>query len=685
MSVAKTLLETGERKALEALLTEAGIELSLAEVLERLAGIAAAPSDTVSGPALEIISPVLDGLLNSDLDQKLRSLILRIARRYELSLSKTPAAERLELLRNQLRRLDLDGFIVPRTDEHQGEYVSFRAQRLAWLTGFDGSAGVAIVLSSKAAIFVDGRYTLQARDQVDEQCFEQRHVTDEPPEEWLATNAGGGARIGYDPWLHTVGNLDRYRKAMERIEADIVAVDINPIDAVWDDQPAPPLSPIIAHEAAFTGETTASKRMAIGDAMRKKGADVAVLTAPDSIAWLLNIRGGDMPNSPLPSSFALASADGRLDWFVDRRKLTGDLSEHLGNQVCVRDPEELGPRIETLANEAKTVLIDPVTAPAWIVGQLDQGSAKVVRAVDPCQLPKACKNPVELDGMRAAHVRDGAALSRFLAWVSATAPATQLDEISAAQKLAEFRSAGENFRGLSFDTISGAGANGAIVHYRVSGKTCRPLRSGELYLVDSGAQYLDGTTDVTRTIAIGAPSAEMRDRFTRVLKGHIGLATCRFPVGTTGSQLDILARLALWEVGLDYDHGTGHGVGSYLSVHEGPQRIAKIPNKVPLKPGMILSNEPGYYRTGEYGIRIENLVAVVECDKEPEQERAMLSFETLTLAPIDLTLVDPALLGEAGIKWLNRYHKRVFDRISPLVDDATVTWLQTATAEVAFD
>ena len=409
-----------------------------------------------------------------------------------------------------------------------------------------------------------------------------------------------------------------------------------------------------------------------------------VLTQPDSIAWLLNLRGGDVPCNPLPLSFAILRDDSTVAWFVDDRKLVPEVATHLGNGVEIRAPEALGPTLDELGRQGQAVQADPASAAAWVFHRLEAAGASPVEGADPCQLPKAIKNPVELEGTRRAHRRDGASLTRFLAWLAAEAPARaangrELGELEASARLRALREENPEFRGLSFDTISGAGSNGAIVHYRATEKTERKLALGELFLLDSGAQYPDGTTDVTRTVAIGEPTAEMRDRFTRVLKGHIALATARFPMGTTGSQLDSLARAPLWQAGLDFDHGTGHGVGSYLSVHEGPQRISKVPNRVALAPGMIVSNEPGYYKTGAFGIRIENLVTVIESPTQEGDERPMLAFETLTLAPIDLALVEPALLRAEEIAWLDAYHARVRETLTPLVDPETAVWLARTT------
>jgi Xaa-Pro aminopeptidase len=591
-------------------------------------------------------------------------------------------AARVRKLREELARRGLAGFVVPRADEHQGEYVPARARRLAWLTGFTGSAGLAVILAERAAIFVDGRYTLQVRDEVPASLFEYRHLTEQPASDWIAANLGAGQVLGYDPWLHTVGEVERYQAAAAKAGGSLAALADNLVDAIWQDQPAPPLGPVVPHELRFAGKPAAEKRHEIAAAMTASNVDAAILTAPDSIAWLLNIRGGDVARTPLPLSFAILNRDASVELFIDRRKLAAGMEKHLGNEVAVQPPGEFGPALDRLGAAGKRVQLDPGSASAWIFARLGAAGAVLQRAADPCQLPKACKNPVELAGTRAAHRRDGASLTRFLAWLAREAPSGTLAEIAASDRLEAIRREGENFRDLSFDTISGAGANGAIVHYRASPQSEKRLLPGTLYLLDSGAQYLDGTTDVTRTIAIGEPSAEARDRFTRVLKGHIALATCRFPAGTTGSQLDVLARHALWQIGLDFDHGTGHGVGSYLNVHEGPQRISKVPNTQPLLPGMIISNEPGYYKTGAYGIRIENLVIVTPCTDLPDAEREMLCFETLTLAPIDRNLVEPALLTKDEIAWLDAYHARVREALTPQLDAATAQFLAAATRPI---
>ena len=589
------------------------------------------------------------------------------------------AAERLAALRAHLAAARLDGFIVPHSDEHQNEFLPPRAERLAWLTGFTGSAGMAVVLADQAAVFVDGRYTLQVRAQVDSELYSYHHLIEEPVVDWLGPNLSTGMRLGYDPWLHGVRGVERMRKACDSADAELVAVDANPIDAVWTDQPPPPQTPVVPHELRFAGISSADKRQELAQKLTDAETAAVVLTQPDSIAWLLNVRGNDVAHTPLPLSFAILNADTTVDWFVDPVKVSDDLVAHLGNGVSRHAPAALGKALDRLGKAGAPVQACPDTAPSWVFERLTGAGADIRRASDPVTLPKAIKNETELDGTRAAHRRDGAALTRFLAWLAATAPGGAVTEIGAVEKLGDIRGQGDLFRDLSFGTISGSGPNGAIVHYRVTPETDRVLESGELYLVDSGAQYLDGTTDVTRTVAVGAPSAEMRDRFTRVLKGHIAIATARFPAGTTGAQLDALARQFLWQSGLDYDHGTGHGVGSYLGVHEGPQRISKAGSTQALFRGMIVSNEPGYYKEGGFGIRIENLVAVVSLDGIEGAERDTMGFETLTLAPIDQACIEPSLLSDGERAWVDGYHARVLFEIGPLVDDQTRDWLAAAT------
>jgi Xaa-Pro aminopeptidase len=661
-------------------LREAGSTYDPQGVAALIEGVLAAPAEVGTSWHALVADPVTPALAGA-----LEALQAAKAKTYRNGLSaqdfeELPRSERLSRLRQELAAQGLDGFVVPRADEHQGEYVPLRGQRLAWLTGFTGSAGMAIVLRDRATLFLDGRYTLQAAAQVDMQLFEIHHLIDEPPARWIGAALAPGAVLGYDPWLHTPQEVDRFRAAAEMAGATLCPVAENPLDRAWSGRPVAPIAPVVPHPDRFAGESAQSKRTRIGRALAEEGAAAVVLTMPESIAWLLNIRGGDVPHTPLPLSFAILRQDGSVSLFIDRRKLVPGLERHLGNGVTVMPPEQFGPELDALAGEGGRVRVDPATGASWVFARLEAAGAQIHRGADPCLLPKACKNPIELDGTRAAHRRDGAALTRFLAWIAHEAPKGGLTEIAASDRLEALRREGEHFRDLSFATISGAGSNGAIVHYRAMPETEKRLEPGTLYLLDSGAQYLDGTTDVTRTMAIGAPTPEMRDRFTRVLKGHIALALARYPKGTTGTQLDAFARRALWQKGLDYDHGTGHGVGSYLGVHEGPQRISKAPNGQALLPGMIVSNEPGYYKTGAYGIRIENLVLVQPVDDAAERE--MLGFETLTLAPIDRNLIDPSLLGDEEIAWLDAYHTTVRETLTPLVDPETARWLADATAPI---
>ena len=587
-------------------------------------------------------------------------------------------ASRLADLRNKLAEQGLDGFVVPHSDAYQNEFLAPNAERLAWLTGFTGSSGTAVVLADRAAIFVDGRYTLQVRDQVDGALYDYRHSVDTPVSGWLAETLGNGQCLGIDPWLHTQSGAECLRRSVEGAGAELIFLETNPLDEIWHDRPPPPMAPAVPHGEGFAGRSSADKRRTIGAALAGEGLDAVILTQPDSIAWLLNVRGGDIDHTPLVLSFAILQTNGCVDWCVAPGKRSDGLDAHLGPDIALHAPEDFAALLSELKD--KRVLADPDSAAAWIFDRLAVAGATVLRGNDPVTLPKAIKNEVELAGTRAAHLRDAVALAKFLHWLSEEAETGEFDELSAAAKLAEFRATGEHFRDLSFATISGAGPNGAIVHYRVTEETNRALRPGELYLVDSGAQYLDGTTDVTRTVAIGVPTDEMCDRFTRVLKGHIALATARFPFGTRGVQLDSLARLALWQGGFDFDHGTGHGVGSYLGVHEGPQRISKVGSAVPLHPGMIVSNEPGYYKEGAYGIRIENLVAVTAPEDAGDGGQPMLGFETLTLAPIDRSLIEVALLDDRERTWIDAYHARVAAEVGPLLDDVTAAWLSNVTA-----
>ncbi|QUD89222.1 aminopeptidase P family protein [Phenylobacterium montanum] len=585
------------------------------------------------------------------------------------------------LIRQAMQAQGLDGFLVPHEDEHQNEYLPAANDRLAWATGFTGSAGAAVIFADKAAVFVDGRYTLQVRDQVDHELFEILDLVEGGVPAYLEHAAKAGQTIGYDPRLHSPDALDRLRAAAAKAGATLKAVEANPLDQAWGaERPAQPKAKVVPQPLEFSGESSESKRQRIGAALTEAGADAAVLTAPASIAWLFNVRGGDVIRSPLPLAQAILNADGTARLFLDPDKVSENLLAWLGNGVRLESPEALAGALAELKD--RQVLIDPAQSSAWYFSALEDAGAKVVRAADPCALPRACKNAVEIEGTRQAHIRDGAALTRFLHWAATEAQASLPDEVTVVETLEGFREATGALKDLSFDTIAGAASNGAIVHYRPTERLNKRTEAGSLLLVDSGAQYMDGTTDVTRTVAIGEPTAEMRQRFTLVLKGHLALARVRFPAGTTGSALDILARAALWQAGLDYDHGTGHGVGSYLGVHEGPQRIAKAPNSVALKPGMILSNEPGYYKAGEYGIRIENLQVVTEAEPIPGGERPMHGFETLTLAPIDRRLVDKSLMTAEEIAQLDAYHAKVLDTIGPKLDGEARAWLAEACAPI---
>lgn len=585
----------------------------------------------------------------------------------------------LESLRLELQRRDLTGFIVPHADEYQNEYVPACAERLAWLTGFTGSAGTAIVLAQEAAIFVDGRYTLQIGDQVDRQHFTFNHSGDHPPALWLEYHVRPSNRIGYDPWLHTPKDLERYQKACDRAEAQLIPCSPNPIDQVWSERPAVPLGLIQPHLLEFSGKSSQEKREELATNFRDDGVDAAIISAPDSIAWLLNIRGSDVSHTPLPLCQAIIYSTGRVAVFVDSRKVSPGLASHLGPDVSLESPEAFEVAIQQLGQQGQQVLCDPTKTNSWIFSTLTTHGARLTHGDDPCSLPKACKNAVEIQGAYAAHERDGVAVCRFLAWLARETPHGHVTEIRAAAYLEGCRQQQILWEDASFPTISGAGSNGAIVHYHSTPETDRPLERGTLYLVDSGGQYLDGTTDVTRTVAIGEPADEPRDRYTRVLQGHIALATAKFPEGTTGSQLDALARAPLWAMGLDYDHGTGHGVGSFLGVHEGPQRISKSANDVVLKPGMIVSNEPGYYKTGAFGIRLENLVVVTREKMLKDSNRPFFAFDTLTVVPFDRKLIVVDLLSTHERAWVNAYHFRVWQCLESKVDADTRAWLEEAT------
>jgi Xaa-Pro aminopeptidase len=581
----------------------------------------------------------------------------------------------LTALRQELARQGLDGFIVPRADEHLGEYVPAAAERLAWLTGFTGSAGMAVVLAGTAAVFTDGRYVLQLAEQTDANAWQQLHITEEPPPAWLARHAPKNGRIGYDPLLISEEGLTRYTDA----ELRMVAVERNPIDTVWSDWPSPPSAPALPHPLAYAGRTSEDKRADVAKVLRDAKQDAAVLTDPASVAWLLNIRGGDVPFTPFALGFALVHADGATDLFMDAGKLPAETRAWLGNAVSISDRDALGPALGKLAD--KTVRVDPAGSPVWFAQQLLKAGAVVSSGSDPCLLPKACKNATEQQGVRKSHERDAVAVCRFLHWLSVAAPAGQETEMSAAEALLGFRRQVDGFRGESFPAISGAGEHGAIIHYRVTDESNRPIKPNEVYLIDSGAQYPDGTTDITRTVWTGSnnPPDDVRDRVTRVMQGHIAIATSVFPKGVGGAHLDAFARRALWQAGLDYDHGTGHGVGSYLSVHEGPVSISRLARPVPIDAGMILSNEPGFYLPDHYGIRLENLLLVQPADL-PDARKPFLCFETLTLAPFDRRLLQPALMTAQERAWLDAYHARVLRMVGPALGEVELGWLTTACA-----
>lgn len=587
-------------------------------------------------------------------------------------------AARIAALRAELKRRGLSAFILPRADAHQNEYVPPSEERLAWLTGFTGSAGTAIVATDRAVLFVDGRYTLQARDQIDGSLFTVAHLVETPPDQWIGKNLSAGMTLGYDPWLHTADGAEKLAKACASVGAKLVPVDGNPVDAIWTDRPAPPLGTIVPHDLRFAGEDVPGKLLRIRDMIAKLRADALVVSDPHNVAWTFNIRGSDVAHTPLPICDAIIPKDGRPSLYIDGRKLDNAMRSRLEEFADVREPGEFIKGLETLGRAKANVRLDQATAADALSRIVTAAGGTLSRGPDPISAMKAEKNDTEIKGTREAHRRDGAAMARFLAFLDREAAKGKLTEIDAVAALESFRRDTGLLKDVSFPTISGAGPNGAIVHYRVTRKTNRAIKSGELFLVDSGAQYEDGTTDITRTIVVGQPTADMRTHFTLVLRGHIAIARAVFPEGTTGSQLDTLARQYLWQHGLDFDHGTGHGVGSYLSVHEGPARISKL-GTVALKRGMILSNEPGYYKTGAYGIRIENLVLVVDGPTIAGGERPLNAFETLTLAPIDRRLIDPSLMSPDEIAWLDAYHARVAETIGPLVDKETLGWLRSAT------
>jgi Xaa-Pro aminopeptidase len=601
---------------------------------------------------------------------------------FEDRTERAASGARVAALHTELARRGLTGFIIPRSDRHQNEYVPASEERLAWLTGFTGSAGAVIVLMERALLFVDGRYTLQVREQVDTSLFTIEHLVETPPDRWIETNLTSADRLGYDPWLHTVESAERLAKACAAAGATLVAVEPDLIDEIWSDRPAPPLGAVVLHDLRFAGEAAEDKLARIRAELVKLRADALVVSDPHAVAWAFNIRGADVAHTPLPLAFAVIPQAGRPALFVDGRKLSNDVRDRLEGIADIREPADFVQALAALGQARKTVRLDQATAADALARLVTSHGGKITRGTCPIALMKAIKNPAEISGARAAHVRDGVAMTRFLAWFDREARRGALTEIDAVAALESFRRDSGLLKDISFPTISGAGPDGAIVHYRVTSKTNRGIAPGELFLIDSGGQYQDGTTDITRTVAVGAPTVEMCERFTQVLKGHIAIARAVFPDGTTGAQLDSFARQFLWTQGLDFDHGTGHGVGSYLSVHEGPARISKL-GTTALRRGMILSNEPGYYKAGAYGIRIENLVLVVEAAPVPGAEKRLNAFETLTLAPIDRRLVVADMLTPDEMDWLDGYHACVAQTLSPLVDDETRAWLAAATRPLA--
>jgi Xaa-Pro aminopeptidase len=589
------------------------------------------------------------------------------------------SAPRVAALRAELVKRGLDGFLVPRADRFQNEYVPPSDERLAWLTGFTGSAGAAIVLADRAVVFVDGRYQVQVREEVDSAVFMIEHLVERPPTLWIETNLRANAKLGYSPWLHTVDGAERFAKACAAAHAALVPVEDNPIDAIWADRPQPPLGAVVPHELRFSGEDAKAKIARVRADMQNLAADTLLVSDPQAVSWLFNIRGNDVPHTPVVLAFALLPKEGRPALYVDLRKLGNEMRASLEDIADVRPNAAFERDLAELGKERRTLRLDPSACAEAIARLVVENGGTIARGGDPVTPLKAIKNETEISGARAAQQRDGAAVTRFLAWFDREAPRGNLTEIDAVEALESFRRETGLLKDVSFPSISGAGPDGAIVHYRVTRRSNRRIAPGDLFLIDSGGQYADGTTDITRTVAVGQPSADMRKNFTLVLKGHIAVARAVFPDGTNGAQLDTLARQYLWRAGLDFDHGTGHGVGSYLSVHEGPARISKL-GSYPLKRGMILSNEPGYYRTGEYGIRIENLILVTEAAPVADAEKPLNAFETLTFAPIDTRLIDQALLTEEEASWINTYHSRVRDALAPALDLETRTWLFAATA-----
>lgn len=586
--------------------------------------------------------------------------------------------ERVANLRSLLTKAKLDAVLVPRADEHQGEYVPACAERLRWIAGFSGSAGLAAIGLKKAVLFTDGRYTVQARNEVDGELFEISMLPRPRISEWIADTFRSGSTIGFDPKLHTISEIERLTAALKPHDIKLKATPSNLIDKIWGKtRPAPPAAPISIHPIEFAGQSASDKIGQLQKLLASNGHDAVILTLTDSIAWTFNIRGQDVPHNPVTLAFAIISKTGKAELFIDSHKLGKDVRAELAAFSKISKPDTLQERLATLKASGKRVRLDADTAAYWFLTKL--GAKNLVRAQDPTIPLKAIKNATEIEGAKAAHIRDGAAVCNFLAWLEDDSSSGALDEITAVRKLEDFRRDTNRLKEVSFPTISGSGPHGAIVHYRVTTATNRVLQTGELFLIDSGAQYDDGTTDITRTVAIGTPTTEMRQRFTQVLKGHIAIATARFPKGTRGIDLDPFARRALWNAGADYDHGTGHGIGSYLCVHEGPQSISRAGGAV-LQPGMLVSNEPGYYKEGAFGIRIENVVLVTELNDVSGGDRQMMAFETLTLAPIDRTLIDTEFLNADERDWIDSYHARVWKTLKDAVNSETRRWLKAATA-----
>ncbi len=664
---------------LEKLLLEHSSDYSLSDIYNFVSSVLATPENSVFPQAwTELITK------DAEFSEQLSALKAQIFSTKEKDNSSIQS--RVSDLRSEMDEQEIDGFIVPRSDEYQGEYVSAQAERLEYITGFGGSAGQAVILKDSAVFLTDGRYTLQSEKEVPTDTFDLRKSGgriggEKDLAEWLKENVSAGKKIGYDPWLHGLNAVNDLNTLVNEAGGVLVPVEKNPIDAVWNNQPPAPLSPVVPHPAKYAGKSSKDKRQKLASELKEHKCDATALTLPEDIAWLLNIRGGDVPCTPLPLSFAIANDDTSVDLFIDKRKLSDSLDKHFDENIRIHDINEFVGTLKILALNNKTVLLDPNKTPVKVFNVLEDNGAEIVKERSLCQLPKAIKNATEQQGTIRSHIRDGVALTRFLYQLSKPEVVAGLTEMSAADMLEGFRKEGDDFRGLSFDTISGAGSNGAVIHYRVSEETDKPLNSGPVYLVDSGGQYLDGTTDVTRTVAVGDITDEVKDRFTRVLKGHINVAMQEFTEGTTGAEFDKISREALKEVGLNYPHSLGHGVGSYLSVHEGPQGLYPS-TTVPLKEGMIVSNEPGYYEDGKYGIRIESLV-LVECGEfDAAAEIDTMKFKTLTMAPIDINLIKNDLLTEKERNWLNNYHAEVQANLLPKleeIDQDAAKWLKEVT------